>query len=133
MKYRKRILYLAVCAVFCAFMLSYTGQPEPKARYSAHPRMLTADTLQWVVENHDESLTIRCADYQFLQGTLEKLDPPAKTISVGTSLETVEIAPGKRVCETIPLALAPGRYEYTLRVAGDHGVNGTCRGKITID
>lgn len=26
-----------------------------------------------------------------------------------------------------------GRYTYTLRVAGDHGVNGTCRGKITID
>ena len=128
-----RVSFLAICIVFGGLLYHHVEAEQAYVRYSAHPRMLTADTLQWVVENHDESLTIRCADYQFLQGTLEKLDPPAKTISVGTSLETVEIAPGKRVCETIPLALAPGRYEYTLRVAGDHGVNGTCRGKITID
>jgi len=128
-----RVIFLAICIVFGGLLYHHVGAEQAYVRYSAYPRLIRADELCWIVENRDEDDTIRCEDYGFLQGVIEPAGHAGKPLHIQTAAETVEVPPGEKVCETIPLDLAPGRYTYTLRVAGDHGVNGTCRGKITID
>lgn len=130
---RSRAFFLIICIVFGCFLYYSVKNERVYVRYTAHPRLISADELQWVVENRDDTDTIRCEGYSFLQGIIQPVGGGGKPILIRTVEEIVEIAPGERVEESIPLNLAPGKYQFVLNVTGDHGVNGTYRVTKRID
>lgn len=123
---KNRIFFLVICILFAGFMYGIENK-QVYVRYTAYPQLISGDQLRWVVENRDSTNTMRCEDYGFLQGVIKPAARPGKQIRIQTACKTVEIAPGERVQETIPLDLEPGDYQFVLHITGDHGVNGTYR------
>ena len=48
---RSRAFFLIICIVFGCFMYYSVKNERVYVRYTAHPRLISADELQWVVED----------------------------------------------------------------------------------